>query len=200
MKRRDFIRVSSAAGIVGLAGRSFDSFASPYDARVEGFDLHPFIKEHPEAVFINLTSVKEKTDAKDIYDAAFKLSTEMFVKTRRGKGYPNSTKITCKPNWTSSRIDRNDPTAHLGITTDNNYVEGFLNGVKTKGPQEFYLRECASPNSWAANGYVALAERNNFDLKNLSTMDFWELGDEIIFNKIDGVVFKEAGYMAPMTA
>ena len=46
----------------------------------------------------------------------------------------------------------------------------------------------------------AMCERNNFNLKNLSTKDFWELGDEIIFKKIDGVVFKEAGYMAPMNA
>ena len=200
MKRRDFIKVSSAAGMAGLVGRGYDAFENPFDARVEGFELHPFIKEHPEAVFINLTSVKEKTDAKAIYDAAFKLSGEMFVKAGKGKGYPNSTKITCKPNWTSSRIDKNDPAANLGITTDNNFIEGFLNGVKTKGPQEFYLRECASPNSWTANGYLPMCERNNFNLKNLSTTDFWDLGDEIIFKKIDGVVFKEAGYMAPMNA
>jgi hypothetical protein len=45
-----------------------------------------------------------------------------------------------------------------------------------------------------------MAARNNFNLKNLSTKDYWELGDEIIFKKIDGVVFKEAGYMAPMNA
>ena len=64
MKRRDFIRVSSAAGFTAVVGRGFESFADPIDAGNEGFDLHPFIKEHPEAVFIKLTSVKEKTDAK----------------------------------------------------------------------------------------------------------------------------------------
>ena len=73
MKRRDFIKVSSAAGMAGLVGKGYDGFASPLDAKAEGFDLHPFIKEHPEAVFINLTSVKEKTDSKAIHDAAFKL-------------------------------------------------------------------------------------------------------------------------------
>ncbi len=200
MKRRDFIRVSSAAGVAGLVGGGFDSFANPLDAANEGFDLHPFIKEHPEAVFIKLTSVKEKTDAKAIYDAAYSLASEMFVKTRKGKGYPLSTKITCKPNWTASRIDKNDRTANMGITTDLNFIEGYLNGVKTKGLKDFYLRECASPHTWIANGYLPMAERNNFDLKNLSTKDYWELGDEIIFKKIDGVVFKEAGYMAPMNA
>jgi hypothetical protein len=50
----------------------------------------------------------------------------MFVKTRKGKGYPNSTKITCKPNWTASRIDKNDPTANMGITTDLNFMRVIL--------------------------------------------------------------------------
>src|SRR5665811_1279832 len=100
MKRRDFIRVSSAAGIAGLAGSRYSAFANPSPADVEGFDLHPFIKEHPEAVFINLTSVKQKTDKEAIHDVAFKLASEMFVKTTNGKGYSNSTKINCKPNWT----------------------------------------------------------------------------------------------------
>ena len=100
MKRRDFIRVSSAAGIIGLTGKRFDSIAKNPGSEADGFDLHPFIKEHPEAVFIHLTEVKEKTDSSGINLAASRLADEMFVKTTSGKGFPNSTKITCKPNWT----------------------------------------------------------------------------------------------------
>ena len=95
MKRRDFIRVSSAAGLLGLVGPGYEAFAGIESTGIEGFDLHPFIKEHPEAVFINLTSVKDKSDTKAIYDAAFKLANEMFVKTSKGEGYPNSTKDYC---------------------------------------------------------------------------------------------------------
>ncbi|MBK7710412.1 MAG: twin-arginine translocation signal domain-containing protein [Bacteroidales bacterium] len=84
MKRRDFIKVSSAAGIMGIVGPGMDVFASADAKGGEGFDLHPFIKEHPEAVFINLTSVKEKTDKQAIYDASYKLAGEMFVKTSKG--------------------------------------------------------------------------------------------------------------------
>ncbi len=86
MKRRDFIKVSSAAGIAGLVGPGYSAMANTTPSGTDGFDLHPFIKEHPEAVFINLTSVKEKTDNQAIHDAAYKLASEMFVKTTRWKG------------------------------------------------------------------------------------------------------------------
>jgi len=85
MKRRDFIKVSSTAGVLGVIGSRLNASANPYNAAADGFDLHPFIKEHPEAVFINITSVNEKTDSAAIYDSAYKLASEMFVKTSGGK-------------------------------------------------------------------------------------------------------------------
>ena len=200
MKRRDFIKVSSAAGIIGIAGSGLDAIAKTYPGESDGFDLHPFIREHPEAVFINLTTIREKSDKKGIFEAAYKLADEMFVKTSGDKGFSKMTKITCKPNWTCMSIDKKDPLANLGINTDLNFVEGYLNGVKSKGPKDFYLRECACAFLWKANGYTDMADRNNFDLKDLTSKDYWDLGDEIIFKKVDGVVFKEVGFMAPMTA
>ncbi|HPE76393.1 MAG TPA: DUF362 domain-containing protein [Draconibacterium sp.] len=201
MKRRDFIRVSSAAGVAAIVTPGFDAVANSAWSGAEGFDLHPFIKEHPEAVFINLTSVQNKVDTKGIHDAAFKLANEMFVKTSNGEGFPNTTKITCKPNWTCNNYNDENKIAQMGVNTDGNFVEGFLKAVKTKGPQEFYLRECACSNLWEANGWTAMAERNNFDLRDLSSKDFWDLGkDDIIFKEVDGNVFKQVAFMAPMTA
>jgi len=202
MKRRDFIKVSSAAGVVGLMGPAINAVASPALKADAGFDLHPFIREHPEAVFINLTSIADKSDNQGIHDAAFRLAGEMFVKTPGGKGYSTTTKITCKPNWTCfGRINPKDPLAHLSINTDLNFIEGFLKSVKQTGPDKIYLRECACANTWEVRGFTSMAQRNNFDLRDLSSMDFWELGkDDMIFKKVDGVVFSEVGFMAPMTA
>ncbi|MDR2888116.1 MAG: DUF362 domain-containing protein [Bacteroidales bacterium] len=200
MRRRDFIKLSSVAGVAGIAGSRFDVSANPLYAQASGFDLHPFIKGHPEAVFICLTNVKEKTDKKDIYDASYKLAQEMFVSTSDGKGYPNSTKIAAKPNWTGHPPDKNDPTYDWGIRTDINFIEGFLNGVRNKGPQNFYIRECASPNRWEEHGFPAMCAKNNFDLKDLSSKDPWDLGDEIIYKEVNGTIYKEIGFMAPMTA
>jgi uncharacterized protein (DUF362 family) len=201
MKRRDFIRVSSVAGVIGLVRQGNYALAKPSSSGVDGFDLHPFIKAHPEAVFVSLTSVKDKTDTRGINEAASKLADEMFVKTTNGEGYPNSTKITGKPNWTCNGSNSKDPSSLLGINTDLNFIEGFLSSVKNKGPRDVYLRECACPSMWGANGWTQMAQRNNFDLKDLSSKDFWELEkDDLIFRKVDGVVFREVAFMAPMTA
>jgi hypothetical protein len=46
-----------------------------------------------------------------------------------------------------------------------------------------------------------MAERNNFDLRDLSSKDYWDLGpDDLIFKEVDGIVFKKIGFMAPMNA
>ena len=202
MKRRDFIKLSSAAGVAGVVGSHFDAAANPMYAQAGGFDLHPFIKAHPEAVFVYLTDVKEKTDKKGIYDASYKLASEMFVSTSGGAGYPNSTKIAGKPNWTCAPQDRNDPTASMGIVTDLNFIEGYLKGVRAKGPQQVALRECACTNLWEPLGYKAMADRNNFDLTVLNDKDPWEYENgEIIFKEVkNGVMAKEFAFMAPMNA
>ena len=202
MKRRDFIRVSSAAGVMGLISPAYGTGSVRGMMDDQGFDLHPFIKEHPEAVFINLTSASAPNDRQAIHDAAFKLAVEIMVRITGGKGFPLSTRITCKPNWTcTGRIDPKNPDSQLGIATDLNFIEGFLKSVKNLGPEKFYLRECACPHQWVPAGYTAMAERNGFDLRDLSSKDFWDLPEgDIIFRKVDGVIFKEVGFMAPMTA
>jgi len=201
MKRRDFIKVSSAAGLAGLMGPGDNVMANTALSKADGFDLHPFIKAHPEAVFIHHTSVQEKSDSTAIYNAAIQLADEMFVKTSKGKGYSNATKVNCKPNWTCTGRPGSDPVSKLGITTDLHFVEGYLNGIKNKGPQNYYIRECACPQRWEANGWTEMAERNNFDLRDLSSKDYWDLGpDDLIFKEVDGIVFKKIGFMAPMNA
>ncbi len=200
MKRRDFIKVSSASGVAGIIGPEYLPLTTPLSDS-DCFDLHPFIKEHPEAVFIHRTRVKKITNAEAIRKTAHKLAGEMFVKTTSEKGYANSTKITCKPNWTCNGGPDTDPESKLGVTTDLHFVEGFLNGVREVGPQQFYIRECACPQNWEANGWTAMAERNNIDLRDLTSKNFWELGeDDLIFRDVDGVVFKKVAFMAPVTA
>jgi len=152
-------------------------------------------------VFINLTDIKEKTDSKGINNVAYKLAREMFVSTSGGAGYPNSTKIAGKPNWTCAPQDKDDPTESMGIITDINYTEGYFNGIRSRGPQQIYLRDCACPYQWEPLGITDMAKRSNFDLTNLVAKDPWEYENgEIVFKEVNGVVFKEIGLQSPIAA
>ena len=165
MKRRDFIRTSTAAGVTGLVGAGCSSVKKTASHAGPGFDLHPFIREHPEAVFIKLTSIESKHNEQGIHDAAYDLSQELIVKTEAGS-YPLSTKITCKPNWTCNAPSNGKSLfENRGINTDKFFVEGFLKSVRDTGPQDIIIRECACPDQWEVHGWPEMARRapNNLE-------------------------------------
>jgi len=199
MKRRKFLSTSATAGAAGILGASSASAKKNKANTGPGFDVHPFLKAHPEAVFIHVTDVKEKTDAGAIRSVGQTLSRELIVKTDNG-GYSNSNRITIKPNWTCSGPKDGSPVIEkLGVNTDPNFVEGWVQSMKETGPDKYFIRECACPSAWEAMGWTGMAERNGIDLRDLSSMDYWEIEDQINLIDIpDGVVFKKKGYMAPM--
>ena len=165
-----------------------------------GFDVHPFIRNNPEAVFIFLTDVGSKKDTDDIRSAGHLLSKELIVKTQSG-GYPFDSKVTIKPNWTSAGPKDGKPVYEkLGVNTDPNFVEGWVHGMKEAGAQNYYIRECCCPRQWEPMGYTAMCEKNGIDFRDLSSMDYWELkkGDLNYVEIPNGVVFKEVAFMAPM--
>ncbi|MBN1291943.1 MAG: twin-arginine translocation signal domain-containing protein, partial [Candidatus Latescibacteria bacterium] len=176
MKRRDFIKASTAAGVTGFVGahsalakKANEKFSGP------GFDVHPFIKEHPEAVFIYKTSVDSKKDIDKIESAGLKLSKELIVKTDSA-GYSNSTRITLKANFTcAGPKDGHAVFEKLGVNTDPNFVAGWVQGMRETGPQEYYLRECACPDAWDDMGWTAMAEKNGIDFRDLSSKHYYEL-------------------------
>jgi len=202
MKRRDFIKTSAAAGLTGFMTMNGCSAVRKTSKRTSGpgFDVHPFVREHPEAVFITYTSVESKADTDAIRDAGYKLVKELIVKSDSG-GYPFSTRITVKPNWTSAGPRDGKPVFEkLGTNTDPNFIEGWVQGMREIGPQQYYIRESCCPQQWEPMGWKAMCERSGIDLRDLSTQNYWELGkDDINFIKIPkGVVFDEMGFMAPM--
>ena len=148
MKRRDFIKTSAIGGVSGLVGQGCSTLGKTGRISGPGFDVHPFVKNHPEAVFIHLTDVKSKRDIDDIRGVGRRLSKELIVKTSSG-GYPMSTGITVKPNWTSAGPRDDKPVYEkLGINTDPNFIEGWVQAMKEVGPQKYYIRECCCPTQW----------------------------------------------------
>lgn len=200
MKRRDFIKATTVAGVSGMIGQGCSTMGKTAKYTGPGFDVHPFVKSHPEAVFVSMTDIKSKSDTDDIRNEGNKLAKELIVKTPSG-GYPYSTRITVKPNWTSAGPRDGKPVFEkLGVNTDLNFIEGWVQGMKEVGPQQYFIRECCCPKQWEPLGYVAMCERNGIDLRDLSSMDIWELkkGDLNYIKIPNGVVFDEVAYMAPM--
>ncbi|MFC1607503.1 DUF362 domain-containing protein [Candidatus Latescibacterota bacterium] len=199
MKRRDFLKSTAVAGVTGVGAAACSSVKTSSNTG-PGFNVHPFLREHPEAVFIAQTSVGDKVDADNIRNAGLKLSKELIVKTSSG-GYANSTRITVKPNWTSAGPKNGKPVIEkLGVNTDPNFVEGWVQSMKKVGPQDYFIRESCCPQNWEPMGWAAMCERNGIDLRDLSSMDYWELQDGALnFVKTPkGIITKEIGFMAPM--
>lgn len=199
MKRRDFIKTTAAAGAGVMAGFPGTSQARGKSASKETHELlHPFIREHPEAVFIKLTDVQTKTDAKDIHDTAFGLAKELFVAPPKGV----EKRITCKPNWTANPlVDGKACVDQLGINTDKNFIEGFMHGIQETGTEKIILHECANPELWEFHGWPEMARKNGFVFRDLSSKDFWELkeGTDLKFVKVPGgVVFKKIAMQVPI--
>ncbi|MCE5248831.1 DUF362 domain-containing protein [bacterium] len=202
MKRRDFIKTSAAAGLTGFIATSCSApmRRPPKRTSGPGFDVHPFIREHPEAVFITYTDIESKKDTDAIRNAGNRLAREIIVKSKSG-GYPFSQRITVKPNWTSAGPQDGKPVYEkLGINTDPNFIEGWVQGMREAGPQQYFIRECCCPQQWEPMGWKAMCERANIDLRDLSSQNFWELGpNDINFIQIPhGVVFDKMGFMSPM--
>ncbi|MFC1573838.1 DUF362 domain-containing protein [Candidatus Latescibacterota bacterium] len=201
MKRRDFIKKTTAAvGMTGLVGHGCAAKKQTVQHTGPGFDIHPFVKQHPEAVFIWKTDVESKRHTDDLRNAGNTLVKELIVKTLSG-GYPLNTPVVMKPNWTCAHPKDGKPKFDaLGITTDLNFVEGWFQGLKDIGPMKQYIRECACPQDWEAMGWPQMAERNGIDFQDLTSLDFWDLkkGDLNFIKIPDGVVFKEIAYMTPI--
>lgn len=198
MKRRNFLKASAALGMAGVAGQSCSSIGKSSTA--PKFNIHPFIRTNPDAVFIRFTSIKEKTDAEAIRNEGYLLSKELMVMSPQG--YSLDAPVNMKANWTDAQPKEGKPVVErLGVTTDPNFVEGWFNAIRELGPRRLFIRECCCPAQWEPMGFRAMCDRAGIDLRDLTSMDIWDLkeGKDYVLHTIpNGVVFKKVAYMAPM--
>ncbi|HEX3000397.1 MAG TPA: twin-arginine translocation signal domain-containing protein, partial [Armatimonadota bacterium] len=166
MKRRDFLKSSAVAGMAGAAIPGCSSLGK--SASGPKFNVHPFIRQNPNAVFVHFTSVKEKTDAEEIRQAGYGLSKELIVESP--DGWSMDATVNVKPNWTSAGPKDGKPVVEkLGVNTDPNFVEGWVGAMRELGAKRFFIRESCCPTQWQPMGYVAMCERAGIDLREIST-------------------------------
>jgi len=215
VKRRDFLASASALGaasalapqvVFGRVAQSGQFFA-----------LHPFLAAHPGAVFIMRTAATSIVDTPAKYAAGRALGQQLFVLSDTGGMPLASTKIAMKPNLTCLGGDAVED--RLGVVTDPDFVEGFIDGMKSLGFQgsQMYLREgnhlrdAYCRNDPAQVWYSPIATRTGvhfLDLDSGRMMNQTGLaranmveGSEVIWRELpDGVVFRRIGYVAPINA
>ena len=212
MKRREFLKAASVAGTASLLKPDL-VLGSPQQSAAY-FDLHPFVNAHPEAVFIKLTQVPEKTAADEKTQAGQELARELFV-TSDSNGRPITDKIAIKPNLTCGG---GSSTRKMGILTDAEFVGGFVEGMKDGiglNGSQFYMREgnhlgdSYCPKDDGIGWYNSMVERVGGHLLNLDSgrmmadvaLGNLEEGGEVIWREVpDGVIFNRIGYVAPLNA
>jgi len=181
-------------GLSGAAVREITEASGRPDGGEPRFDLHPFVRAHPEAVFVVLTEIEHKKDAEKIFEEGLKLGRELIVRTGSG-GHPVSTLVNIKHNWHG--IQKVDDL--MGENTDPNFIEGWIAGMMEAGPRRYYVnRPQDLIKLFRRVDLKGLAERNGVRLTDYNR-DYWEVPEGAVrFVKIpNGVVFDTMGFISP---
>ena len=163
INRRNFLKSSSLlVGGVGLMGRSsvFAAESTPSGY----FGVHPFVEQHPEAVFILRTHVDRKTNSDACKRVGLDLGRSIFV-PMDNTGVPVTHNIATKPNLTA-----HDPVDAkrgftledtMGIATDVFFVEGLFESLKELGVagSKMHTRDVNGGGVLDARGYLAMGRR-----------------------------------------
>lgn len=208
MNRRDFIKVSAAAGALGTI-QPITALAKRQQP-TGFFNVHPFIEEHPEAVFIMKTNVDKKTNGEAIKQVGLDFSKTVMVPST--KGIPLSRIIPVKPNITDSFTNKKMypkeanmfPLEYgMGIVTDPYFVEGIIEGMKGLGMsgKQFYVREVTNPWDFEPRGYVNMCWRQDVDIRplheNYKDLDSNDL-QWVDFKNSE--IYRKAAYLWPVNA
>ena len=162
--RRDFLKSSSlVCGSLGLLGRPASIFTA--ETKPSGyFGVHPFVEQHPEAVFILRTHVDYKTNSPACKRVGRDLGRSLFV-PMDNTGVPTNYVIAAKPNLTAHEaVDKKRGFTledTMGIATDVFFVEGLFESLKELGVagNRIHTRDANGASVIEPRGYVAMGQR-----------------------------------------
>ena len=202
LTRRDFLKASTAAGIIGLT-KPIEVLASLYQDSSGFFGVHPFIEANPDAVFIMRTDVDVKTNTEALCQTGLDFGRSVLVPmSEKDGGVPLTHKVAIKPNITCSYTDNGsyDIEYRMGIITDPYFVEGVIEGMKELGLSsgQIYMREANCPDDFEAMGYTAMAERTDTDL--LGGVSYTQTNDVTWVYTPEGMVFRKIPYIWPINS
>jgi hypothetical protein len=128
------------------------------------FGVHPYVEQHPEAVFILRTHVDYKTNSGECKRVGLDFGRSVFV-PMDNTGVPVTYNIAAKPNLTAHEaVDiRRGFTLEdtMGIATDVFFVEGLFESLKELGVAgaRMHARDTNGASVIEPRGYVAMGQR-----------------------------------------
>ena len=199
--RRQFIKSVAATGTSSLAAPVVTR-ALPSRTAADFFNVHPYIENNPDAVFIMRTNVDVKTNSEAIKNTALDFSRSVFVPS--DSGIPLTHMIPIKPNLTCS-VNNNYSIEHgMGIVTDVNFTEGVIEGMKELGigGEQFYIREVNCHNQYEQRGYnEELMERTGVNIRNMEAkVGVISENDLVWVDTPDGIWYRKIPYLWPVNA
>jgi hypothetical protein len=207
--RRDFLKSSSVlCGSVGFLSRA-SIFAT--ESKPSGyFGVHPFVDQHPEAVFILRTQVDYKTNSDACKRVGLDLGRSVFV-PMDDTGTPVTYNIAAKPNLTAhDAVDKKRGLTledTMGIATDVNFVEGLFESLKELGVagSRMHTRDTNGGGVIEPRGYVAMGQRVGatvVPVKNtIATREDANDPEAFVWKEVPGgVVHTQLPYLWPFNA
>jgi len=212
LNRRQFLKTAAVTAPLGMAC-PIRIYADRSRKSTGFFGVHPFIEDHPEAVFIMFTNVDVKTNREANTAEGRKFANEVLI-PRDETGVPVTHLIPIKPNITGGGGNTFET---MGIITDPYFVGGVIEGMKLLGisKRNFHLREVNCIN-WKKHAYWPVVRKTGADLHNMNArvrgidnerLSRWSRNNDVIDDDelvwIDvpgGVVFRKIPYLRPINA
>jgi hypothetical protein len=196
MKRRAFIRRTAALGIAGTAVAAGAGYSSSARRSPENrFDIHPFVREHPEAVFLIAAPEDGSVSA---HEAGLRLSRELVTPADLG-GFHSDAKVNLNSDFAPAVSRRS---GGLRTAVEPDFVGGFASAMRELGPKNFFIRgRFDSTLPGERSEWESMAARNLIDFRAFPDAGEGvraEDGDVIVHRVPRGVVFREIAYRAPM--
>ena len=155
LNRRSFIRSSLVTGS-GLMLSPLAAWSRYGKAAGSMMGVHPFILDHPDAVFIMRTDVDVKTNSAAMKEAGLSFGRSVVGLTDDpDHGVPLTHNIAIKPNLTCRFRWHENYTIEgsMGIVTDAYFTEGIVESMKelSIGASQIHLREVNCPEDLEEN-------------------------------------------------
>jgi hypothetical protein len=172
--------------------------------------VHPFVEQHPEAVFILRTHVDYKTNSDACKRVGLDFGRSVFV-PMDNTGIPVTYNIAAKPNLTAhAAVDKERGFTledTMGIATDVFFVEGLFESLKELGVAgtRMHTRDTNGANVIEPRGYVAMGQRVGATVaavKNtIETREDANDAGAFVWKEVPGgVVHTQAPYLWPFNA